>query len=66
MSGPGLHHQQSLGPFGKLPAGEAYFRVTPRFETGSEKYAWLNRIIAVGVGWNEPPNVVAYKVYAVL
>ncbi len=63
---PGHVHQQSLGPFGDLPAGENYFRTTPRFETSSEKYAWLNRIIAVGVGWGEPPNVVAYKVYAVL
>ena len=27
-----------------------YFRTTPRFETGSKKYAWLNGIIAVAVG----------------
>jgi hypothetical protein len=27
-----------------------YFRTAPFFETGSEKYAWLNRIVAVGVG----------------
>src|SRR5215813_1736135 len=25
-----------------------YFRVTPYFETGSEKYAWMNGICAVG------------------
>jgi hypothetical protein len=24
--------------------------VTPRFETGDERYAWLNRIQAVGKG----------------
>lgn len=63
---PGLNHDQPLGPLGALPEGEAYFRTTPRFETGSEKYSWLNRIFAVGVGWFEPPNVVAYKVYAIL
>ncbi|MCL4232710.1 MAG: DUF3237 family protein [Dehalococcoidia bacterium] len=63
---PGLYHGQSLGPFGDLPEGERYFRTTPRFETGSEKYAWLNRILAVGVGWVELPDTVRYKVYAVL
>ena len=31
-------------------ADELYFRTTPVFETGSEKYGWLNRIIAVGIG----------------
>ncbi|HEU5323464.1 MAG TPA: DUF3237 domain-containing protein, partial [Methylomirabilota bacterium] len=29
---------------------EYYFRTTPRFETGSEKYRWLNRLVAIGVG----------------
>jgi hypothetical protein len=27
-----------------------YFRSTPYFETGSEKYAWLNGICAVATG----------------
>jgi len=44
---------------------ELYFRVTPRFETGSERYRWLNRLIAVGVG-QETPTTVEYQVYAVL
>jgi hypothetical protein len=30
--------------------GEYYFRIAPRFETGSEKYAWLNNIVCVGYG----------------
>ncbi len=40
----------------RLNRGEAvdpglyYFRVTPYFETASEKYAWLNGICAVGTG----------------
>lgn len=29
---------------------EYYFRTSPRFETGSEKYSRLNRLIAVGIG----------------
>ena len=27
-----------------------YFRIAPFFETSSEKYGWLNRIISVGIG----------------
>jgi hypothetical protein len=44
---------------------EVYFRTTPVFETGSEKYGWLNRIVAVGVGTRKPA-VIEYRVYAVL
>lgn len=44
---------------------EYYFRTTPCFETGSEKYAWLNRTVAVGVG-KIGPNWVGYTVYAIL
>ena len=29
---------------------EYYFRSTPRFEAGDARYAWLNRILAVGSG----------------
>ncbi|MEO3973604.1 DUF3237 domain-containing protein [Streptomyces sp. CAU 1734] len=44
---------------------EYYFRTTPRFETGSKKYAWLNRTIAVGVG-RVTERGIAYHVYRVL
>lgn len=42
-----------------------YFRVTTAIETGSKKYDWLNRIVAVGVG-NLMPAGVEYKIYMVL
>jgi hypothetical protein len=42
-----------------------YFRTTPVFETGSEKYSWLNQIICVGVGKMEPKRV-SYKIYQIL
>jgi hypothetical protein len=29
---------------------EYYFRLVPFFETGSEKYAWLNSIVCLGFG----------------
>ncbi|HVR07058.1 MAG TPA: DUF3237 domain-containing protein [Thermoanaerobaculia bacterium] len=44
---------------------EYYFRTTPRFETASEKYAWLNRVVAVSVG-RFTAAAVYQTVYAVL
>ena len=32
-------------------------RTHPRFETGDARYAWLNRLIAVGAGTREPAAV---------
>jgi hypothetical protein len=55
IENPGLRH----GPkevMERLVSGKEvdpkayYFRTTPRFETGVEKYKWLNGIIAVAVG----------------
>jgi len=43
---------------------EYYFRTTPFFETASEKYAWLNKLVAVGVGRRTRTGVV-YSVYAI-
>jgi steroid delta-isomerase-like uncharacterized protein len=43
---------------------EYYFRTAPLFETASEKYDWLNRVLAVGVGWRQPARV-GYSVYAI-
>jgi hypothetical protein len=54
----------------KLAAGEAvdpseiYFRTLIRFETGAADLAWMNKIIAVGVG-QRPPSGPCYDVYAV-
>jgi hypothetical protein len=42
-----------------------YFRTAPMYETASEKYGWLNQIVAVGVG-NLTPTGVSYNVYEVL
>ena len=44
---------------------EYYFRTAPVYETSSEKYGWLNRIVAVGVG-RMRPGWVGYTIYAVL
>ena len=44
---------------------EYYFRITPYYETASEKYVWLNRIVAVGVG-SYTDGRVSIKVYEIL
>jgi Protein of unknown function (DUF3237) len=43
---------------------DQYFRMTPRFETGDERYAWLNQSVFVGRGRLSKAGVV-YEVYRV-
>ncbi len=45
--------------------GERYFMTAPRFETGDERYAWLNDLVCVGEGKRLTESV-AYRVYAVV
>ena len=47
-----LAHCETVDP------SEYYFRVAPVFETGVDRYAWLNKILAVGEGERLTPNVV--------
>ena len=42
-----------------------YWRIVPVFETGAEKYAWLNNIVSVGVH-RTLPGKVAYRIYQIL
>lgn len=63
---------RTAGPdvLARLNGGEAvdpseyYFRTAIRFETGAAPLAWLNRILAVGIG-QRPPGGPTYDVYAV-
>ncbi len=54
----------------RLAKGEAvdpseyYFRVALRFETGDKELAWMNRVVAIGVG-ARPPSGPRYDIYAV-
>lgn len=48
-----------------IDSSRYYFRVTVVVETGSTKYDWLNRIVAVGVGSLMPAGV-EYKIYMIL
>jgi hypothetical protein len=45
--------------------GSYYFRTAPFFETAAERYAFLNRIVAVATG-HRPPGGPVYEVFEVL
>ena len=45
--------------------GDAYFMTAPRFETGDERYMWLNDLVCVAEGKGTAQGV-AYRVYAVI
>jgi hypothetical protein len=47
-----------------IDPSEYYHRTTPLFDTGSEQYEWLNRMVAVGIGKRTPTGV-EYTVHAV-
>ncbi len=49
----------------KVDPSEYYFRTTPVFETASDKYAWLNKVVTVGIGTLSATGV-AYRVYSIL
>ena len=45
-------------------AGDVLLRAAPLFETGDTRYAWLNRVQAVGIGQLRSASLVTYDVYA--
>jgi hypothetical protein len=49
----------------QVAASEYYLRTAPFFETSSPKYAWMNKIVTVGVGERRPEGVV-YEIFEIL
>jgi hypothetical protein len=49
---------------GEVDPSEYYFRTAVTFETGAEKYRWLNRLLAVGIGRRTPAGMVT-EVFAI-
>jgi hypothetical protein len=49
----------------EVDAQSYYFRISSMFETASDKYGWLNRVVAIGVGHRFPQGPV-YSVFEVL
>jgi hypothetical protein len=48
---------------GMMKDGAFSIRTAPQFETGDERYAWLNNVQAVGIGARTEGGV-AYEIYA--
>ena len=55
--------QRALATRGETRWEDQYFRTTPRFETGDERYAWLNRVQAVGKGIVHEDLTIDYEWY---
>lgn len=55
----------ALGGGQPLEYGDVKFISQPRFETGDERYAWLNTTVAVAEG-RLVPGAVEYQVYEVV
>ena len=49
----------------QVPASEYYLRTAPFFETSSQEYGWLNKLVTVGVGERLRDGVV-YEVFEIL
>ena len=66
----GLRHgpaevMQRIATGEAVDPGEYYFRINPMFETASEAYGWLNRILAIGTGHRLSDGPI-YNVFEVL
>jgi uncharacterized protein DUF3237 len=49
----------------QVPSSDYYLRTAPFFETSSSMYAWLNKIVSVGIGERQPDGV-SYEVFEIL
>lgn len=54
---------KALAEGGGTDYADQYFMTQPRFETGDERYLWLNRTVAVAQGRLQP-GAVEYEVFA--
>jgi len=48
-----------------VAASDYYLRTAPFFETSSPNYAWLNKIVSIGIGERQPDGV-RYDVFEIL
>jgi uncharacterized protein DUF3237 len=49
----------------RVAPSDYYLRTAPFFETSSPKYAWLNKIVSVGMGERQPDGV-SYEIFEIL
>jgi hypothetical protein len=45
--------------------GDYHFRVAPLFETSATQYAWLNNVVAIGIGHRRADGRVVYCIFEV-
>lgn len=69
MQYSGIRHGPSevlarLGRGEAVDPADYYFRIAIRFEAGDPALAWMNRVLAVGIG-QRPPAGPTYDVYVV-
>lgn len=57
--------QQAMASASGTEFADQYFRTQPRFQTGDERYAWLNQSVFVAEGRVYPGFGVEYRVYRV-
>lgn len=55
--------QAAMGAAEATEFSDQYFRTSPRFETGDERYAWLTQAVFVGEGRVYPGLAVEYRVF---
>jgi hypothetical protein len=48
----------------EVPAAEHWYRVAAFFEVGDERYDWLNRVTAIGLGTRTPPAGPVYDFFS--
>jgi hypothetical protein len=70
MTFQGLRHGApeviaALGRGEAVDRASYYFRTVPRFETSTESYAFLNRMVTVGVGEARPDGAI-HRIYEIL
>jgi hypothetical protein len=70
MAYQGLRHGpkevlEALGRGETVNPTSYYMRVVPVFETSSEKYGWLNRVVSVAHG-HRLPNGAIYNVFEIV
>jgi len=48
----------------KVDPSDYYFRTTPIFRTGDERYEWLNKLVCVGIG-RFAPSGLGYRIFGI-
>lgn len=59
-----IEEYRDLASVGRLDPARYYFRTLPLFQTADMRYAWLNNLVAVGLGKRTASGVL-YKIFEI-